>query len=264
MGFACYVFPSRLKSEEINQPIKQMKLSHLIPVTFSLLLVCGSFSPLRADDAAAAPVAPATATADDAAQKHIDKKTAGLLKALKLDDAAKAAQVKIILDGWVTTIVAWHKDNDAKLKELWSQWSKARSVVPKDEFPGEIIAHKIFDTYATLQPAYQTFTNKLAAELTPEQVDVVKEAWSRSPGMMRTYNAYLESAPGLNDDQKKVIYNRMFQAREDALLIDSDKEIINMFKVHKVKVEQYIGSLEWEKLHKAFANKGKAAASDAK
>lgn len=238
-----------------------MKLSHLIPIVFSLSLVCGSFSPLHADATNAnAPVA----SAEDAAQKHIDKKTGGLLKALKLDDAAKSVRVKSILDEWVVTIVAWHKDNDAKLKELWSQWSKARAVVPKDEFPGEIIAHKIFDTYATLQPAYQAFTNKLAGELAPEQVDTIKETWSRSPGMMRTYNAYLESAPGLTDDQKKVIYNQMYLAREDALLIDSDKEVINMFKVHKVKVEQYIGSLEWEKLHKAFANKGKAESSAAK
>jgi hypothetical protein len=241
-----------------------MKLSPLILAAVSLLLVCGSFSSLHAADATNATVAPAVAGTDDPAQKHIDKKTGNLLKGLKLDDAAKSARVKSILDGWIATDVAWHKDNDAQLKDLWSQWSKARSVVPKDEFPGEIIAHKIFDTYASLQPAYQSFTNKLAAELTPEQVDTIKEAWSRSPGMMRTYNAYLETAPGLTDDQKKVIYNRMFRAREDAMLIDSDKEIINMFKIHKVKVEQYIGSLEWEKLHKAFANKGKAEASEPK
>jgi hypothetical protein len=239
-----------------------MKLSRLIPVTFSLLLVCGSSGPLRADDATDA--TPPVTSADDAAQKHIDKKTGSLLKALKIDDAAKAARVKSILDGWVTTIVAWHKDNDPKLKELWSQWSKARAVVPKDEFPGEVVAHRIFDAYATLQPAYQSFTNKLAAELTPEQIDVVKETWSRSPGMMRTYNAYLETAPGLTDDQKKVIYNRMHQAREGAMLIDSDKEIINMFKVHKVKVEEYVGSLEWEKLHRAFANQGKTDPSETK
>lgn len=235
-----------------------MKLSRLIPAVFSLALVCGLSGSLRAaDETNAAPAA-------DAAQRHIDKKTGGLLKALKLDDAAKAARVKSILDGWLAAVIAWHKENDAGLHELWSQWAKARAVVPKDEFPGEVIAHKISDTYATLRPAYQSFTNQLAAELTPEQVDTVKETWSRSPGMMRTYNAYLETAPGLADDQKQAVFNHLYQAREAAMLTDSDKEIISIFKVHKVKVEQYIGSLEWEKLHKAFANKSQAGAKGEK
>jgi hypothetical protein len=56
----------------------------------------------------------------------------------------------------------------------------------------------------------------------------------------------------------------MLLAREDAMLTDSDKEIINLFKARKVKVEAYIGSLEWAKLHKAFANRGKTPKEDAK
>ena len=233
-----------------------MKLPRLIFITFSLLLVYGTTCPLHA--------ANTTNLIDDATQKHIDKRTDRLLNALKLDDAAKTARIKTTLDEWQVTIIAWHQQNDAKLKELWSQWNKARAVVPKDEFPGEVIAHKIFDIYTTLQPAYDAFTNKLATELSQTQIDTIKETWSRSPGMMRTYNAFLETAPDLNNDQKKVVYDRLYLAREGALLIDSDKEIINLFKVHKVKVEEYIGALEWEKLHKAFANKGKAESKEDK
>lgn len=239
-----------------------MKLSHLIPVSCAILLACGSLSLLRATDETNAVKAPVDAVA--AVQKNIDAKSDRMLKALKLDDAAKAARVKGIINAWLVAMIAWHKDNDAKLKELWSQWSKARSVVPKDEFPGEVIAHQISDVYASLKPAYESFTNQLAAELTPEQVDTIKETWSRSPGMTRTYNAYSEIASGLTDDQKKVIYNQMYMAREEAMLTDADKEIVNIFKIHKVKVEQYIGSLEWEKLHKAFANKGKTNSPAAK
>lgn len=239
-----------------------MKSSNLILAMVSLLLAGSSFCQLRAADSASLP-SPAASTAD-AAQKRIDAKSERLLKPLKLNDAAKAGRVKIIVDDWLATLAGWHQANDPRLKELWSQWSKARAVVPKDEFPGELIAHQIFDLYASLQPAYQAFTNKLAAELAPEQVDTFKENWSRSPGMKRTYNAYLEIADGLNDNQKQVVYDRMYRAREDAMLTDSDKEIINIFKCHKVKVEQYIGSLEWEKLHKAFANRGKAGSSGTK
>jgi hypothetical protein len=109
-----------------------------------------------------------------------------------------------------------------------------------------------------LKPAYQTFIGKLSTELSQEQIDTIKETWSRSPGMKRTYDAYLEIVPDLTEEQKKVIYNRMLLAREAAMLTDADREIVNIYKIHKVKVEAYVGTLEWAKLHRAFANRGKA------
>ena len=44
------------------------------------------------------------------------------------------------------------------------------------------------------------------------------------------------------------------------MLTDADREIVSIFKRHKVKVEAYVGTLEWAKLH-AFANRSKAAAA---
>jgi len=220
----------------------------------SLALVCSLVGPLRAVESDAVHNVSAL---DAATQKHVDSKVGHLLAAIKFDDEAKAARVKSLVGGWIVTIWNWHKVNDPKLKELWSKWNQARAVVPKDEFPAEVIAHQIDDVYASLKPAYQTFITQLSAELSPEQVDAIKETWSRSPGMMRTYKAYLEIVPDLNDEQKKVIFDQMKQAREDAMLTDADREIVAIFKRHKVKVEAYIGTLEWAKLHQAFANKGK-------
>jgi hypothetical protein len=201
---------------------------------------------------------PASAAIDAATQKRADDKAGRLLNTLKLDDTAKSERVKGLLSEWYVTMWAWHQEHDPKLKELWAQWNQARAVVPKDEFPAEVIAHRIDDVYAALKPAYRAFVEKLSAELSPEQVDTLKETWSRSPGKKRTYNAYLEIVPDLNDEQKKVILERMDMAREDAMLTDSDKEIVAIYKRHKVKVEAYVGTLEWAKLHRAFANKSKA------
>jgi hypothetical protein len=195
--------------------------------------------------------------ADAATQKRIDAKTGRLLGALKLEDTAKADRVKGILGDWLVTMWSWHQQNDPQLKELWAQWNQARAVVPKDEFPAEVIAHKIDDVYASLRPAYLAMVEKLSSELTPAQVDALKETWSRSPGMTRTYNAYLEIVPDLTEEQKKVIHDRMLIAREDAMLTDADKEIVAIYKRHKVKVEAYVGTLEWAKLHQAFAKRGK-------
>ena len=40
------------------------------------------------------------------------------------------------------------------------------------------------------------------------------------------------------------------------MLTDADREIVSIFKRHKVKVEAYVGTLEWAKLH-AFANRSR-------
>jgi hypothetical protein len=78
--------------------------------------------------------------------------------------------------------------------------------------------------------------------------------------MTRTYNAYLEIVPDLTEKDKQVIKDRMLLAREAAMLTDSDKEIVSIYKRHKVKVEQYVGTLQWSKVHKAYAERGKRAA----
>ena len=218
------------------------------------LLALASPAALRA----AEPGAP-----DDAAQKKVEQKADKLVDGLKLTDADKAAKAKTVTREWLVAMLAWHKEHDAELKGLWSEWNKARAVVPKDEFPGEVISYKIDGVYASLKPAYDDFIKKLSAELTPEQVDALKEAWSRSPGMTRTYKAYLEIAPDLSEKDQQVIHDRMLMAREAAMLTDSDKEIVSIYKRHKVKVEQYIGSLQWTKLHQAYGAKAKSEA-DAK
>ncbi len=216
------------------------------------------FRPLLATLAlACATLVPASAAPDAATQKRLDGKTTKIIGALKLEDTAKADRVKTLLGDWLVTLWDWHATNDPQLKELWTKWNAARAVVPKDEFPAEVIAYQIDDVYASLRPARDAFVAKLAAELTPEQLDTFKENWSRSPGLKRTYNAFLEIAPDLTDEQKRVIFDHLNRAREAALLTDADKEIVNIFKRHKVKAEAYVGTLEWAKLHRAFANKGK-------
>jgi hypothetical protein len=228
--------------------------SILLLGTCLLGLASGPLISLRAD---AASNVPPTASSSVSQKNSVDAKISKILGSLKLGDPAKGERAKVILSGWLLTLTDWHQKNDSQLKELWAQWAQARSMVPKDEFPGEVIAHRIDDVYATLRPAYEEFIQKLSGELSPDEIDRFKEAWSRSPGMRRTYNAFLEIAPDLSDEQKQVVLSHMMRAREAAMLTDSDKEIINIYKRHKVKVEAYIGSLEWAKLHRAYAKRSK-------
>lgn len=205
-----------------------------------------------------APSPASIAVTNPVTQKRIAGKADHLLAAIKLDDAAQAARAKAVMGEWFVAMWNWHRDHAAQLDELWSQWSQARSASPNDEFPGEVISRKIAAVYATLQPAYQTFTNQLAAVLSPEQVDAFKEAWSRKPGMTRTYKVYLEIVPGLTAAQQQVIHDLLLSAREAAMLTDDDREIVNLYKCQKIKVQTYIGALEWHRLYSDFVNRAKS------
>jgi len=232
-------------------------------VTFGIMTVLAGNIAARLDAAEPPPAAAASAV-DDATRKQAEQKAERIVLGLKLADADKRAKVKGIAAEWLGTMLSWHKEHDPQLAQLWSQWNKARSVVPKDEFPGEVIAHQIDDVYASLKPAYEDYIQRLSAELSAEQIDAIKENWSRSPGMNRTYNAYLEIVPDLAETDKEVIKARLLLAREAAMLTDADKEIVAIYKRHKVKVEQYVGTLEWAKLHKAFGERAKKQAAEKK
>jgi hypothetical protein len=222
------------------------------------MLICISTAPLSLG----ATADPAPPGLDDSTRKKIDQKVTRIVESTQITDAGKIDKVKSIVSEWLGVMSSWHKEHDAELARLWGAWNAARAVVPKDEFPGEVIAHRIDDVYASLKPAYETYIKRLSAELTPAQIDAIKETWSRSPGMTRTYNAYLEIAPELSEKDKQVIHDRMQQAREAAMLTDSDREIVAIYKRHKVKVEQYIGTLQWTKLHKAYAERSKSRAGE--
>lgn len=225
---------------------------HCVCVGILMLAAGGSAAARAADPPTGAPAG----TTDDAARKKIDQKAAKVVEPLKLADAGKAARVRAIAGDWLAVMAAWHREHDAELDRLWGEWNRARAAVPRDEFPGEVVAHRIDAAYASLRPAYEAYVGRLSAELTAEQVDAVKENWSRSPGMARTYNAYLQIVPDLTEKDKAVIKARLLLAREAAMLTDADKEIVAIYKRHKVKVEQYVGGLEWAKLHRAFAERG--------
>ena len=63
------------------------------------------------------------------------------------------------------------------------------------------------------------------------------DRYTRSPGAPRTYNAYLEMVPEMTDAEKAILWDRMVQAREEAMSAWSGKQIIKTFKKYKVRNE---------------------------
>jgi hypothetical protein len=215
-------------------------------VIFALI---GAFLCLRAAD---------SATSLD--QHTLDKRINPILTDLALRDAATEARIRAILEPHFQALHTWHAANDLTTTELWKQWADARATVHQDGVRAAEIAGQINQVYASFRPAHEGLLTSLAAVLSPAQVDAVKDSLTKSPGMKRTYDAYLQVVPNLTDAQKEFIQEKLRLARERAMDAIADKEKANIFKTQKVQIEAYIDAqgYDWKKSYTAFVAKMKA------
>src|SRR5213079_3143896 len=99
-------------------------------------------------------------TAPDADAKYnamIEKRVGEILDVLKLDDTAKQSKVHDILVTQYRALRDWQEANEAKLKD--------KSTTPEQK--QEILA--------TRKPLHDQFLSQLSEQLTPEQVEQVKD-----------------------------------------------------------------------------------------
>jgi hypothetical protein len=218
--------------------------------------LAGAFFCLRAAE-------PASASLD---QHTLDKRINPILKDLALGDAAKEARVRAILEPHFQSLQAWHVAHDAALAALWTQWAGARATAHQDEVKAAGIVQQIDQVYGSFRPAHDALLTALSAVLTPAQVDAVKDSLTKSPGVKRTFDAYLQVIPNLTSTQKEFILGKLQVARERAMDAISDKEKADIFKTQKVQVEAYIDAqgYDWKKSYKDFVAKVKAQTDAAK
>src|SRR5262245_10855997 len=104
--------------------------------------------------------APTTMPSSEAEAKYnadIEKRVAGILDALKLDDAAKNQKVHDILVAQYRALRDWEAEHGPDLKKKG------------------ITAEQKAEIIATRKPLHDSFLAKLSEQLTSEQIDVVKD-----------------------------------------------------------------------------------------
>jgi len=190
-------------------------------------------------------------------QKTLDKRTAPILKDLALGDAAKEAAVRAILEPHFQALHTWHEKNDAGLKALWNQWAEARSPEKKNDAHAATVSRQIDETYATFRPQHDAFLAALKTVLASAQIDAVKDSLTKSPGLKRTYDAYLQIVPQFTEAQKTFVREKLEIAREQAMDAQTNKEKADLFKKQKIQVEAYIDAAgyDWKKSYAAFVAK---------
>jgi Protein of unknown function (DUF3826) len=235
--------------------MKKNCLALFLPVA---LLCSGHIAAAQPASNPTTPEAAPVAAAEQKIQAGYEKHTREVLGALKLDDAAKAAKVHDIMVAQFAAWKAWHAQNDARLKELWADYGKARNT--KNQTNIDNAMAPIDAVYATFKPQHDAFKAELAAVLNPEQIDTVENTLTVGQ-LPRTYNAYGEIFHGLTEEQKAFILNKLKMAREEAIDAGSKDEKAAFFKKYKDQIEAYLTAQGYDvkQSYRDFVAKQKAA-----
>src|SRR5262249_33204765 len=146
--------------------------------------------------------------------KAIEGRTADIMKILALTDTNKAAQVHDAIIAQYRALNAWHEANDAKLKAARSDTNAVSQI------------------RASLKQLHDEFLSRLAENLTPEQIEKVKDKLTYGK-VQFTYAGYMAAYPGLAEEHKQKILEILKQAREEAIDGGSAEEKTAIFQKSK-------------------------------
>jgi hypothetical protein len=203
-------------------------LAHVLAVLlFALGARGGDFA--RADDADSKSDKEAAYTAEII--KRADKIVAPLGIA---DDAAKARVRDLIADQY-RRLRDVHAARDSRLEEVKGSHGGDKSIAEAWT--------KVARDAASIQLSelHRRFVARLSVELTPEQVDQVKDGMTY--GVVNvTFNRYLQLFPGLTEDQKREILANLIEARENAIDAGTSEEKHAIFGKYKGRINNYLSA----------------------
>jgi len=185
-----------------------MKVSLL---AMGIALLQFTFSPAYASKTAA------TASYEDTAYIRVITERAGkIVTALGLPDSVTFLRVRTIVANQYRALNAVYTDRDS----------------------GKIVQQNVDEKIAKLHTAY---LEKLATELTPQQIDKVKDGMTYGVVQV-TYRAYNQQLPNLNDEQKAYILSALIEAREHAMDAESSKKKHEWFGKYKGRINNYLSA----------------------
>jgi hypothetical protein len=163
-------------------------------------------------------------TPGDAETKYtasIEGRTAEILKVLALGDTNKAAKVHDVIVGQYRNLRSWHDENDAKLKAAKSDTNTTTQI------------------RASLKELHEKFLLALAENLSPEQIEQVKDKMTYGK-VQFTFAGYVSQYPRLSEENKAEILRLLKEAREEAMDGGSAAEKTAVFQRYKGKINNYL------------------------
>ncbi|HEY3761675.1 MAG TPA: DUF3826 domain-containing protein [Verrucomicrobiae bacterium] len=176
--------------------------------------------------------------------KAIEGRTANILKALDLTDTNKIAYVHDTVMAQWRGLRAWHDANDSKIKAAGTDTNAVAQI------------------QVSLRQMHAAFIAKLSQDLTPEQVEIVKDKMTYGV-VQATYNGYLQIVPNLTDTDKVKIMELLKDGREEAMDGGSQKEKAAIIKKYKGRINIYLDA-HGHNVSQAYKDWGAAQKAKAK
>jgi Spy/CpxP family protein refolding chaperone len=188
--------------------------------------------------------------AEAAYTASIEKRAEAHTKPLNLD-AEKDARVRKTIVEQYRALRDWHAANGPTVKDLKKKSGAEADTTKKAELQAELEK-----TEASLRTLHQGFLDKLSADLTPEQVDVIKDQMTYNVRNV-TYKAFNEMLPELKDHEKAEIMKLLTEARELAMDGGSSDEKHAIFGKYKGRINNYLSKQGYDlkAASKAFTEK---------
>lgn len=244
---------SRLKIlcfKKVQIPLKIYSIQNIKYMKSSILALLLTFSGITAI------FAQTNAAADkEAYNKMITDRAAKIVTKLYLNDAKKTEKVTVIVRDQYSNLNDIYAARDTRVKEIKEKNKDNKverdSALAKD---GRIVER-------ALNKLHKKYISKLSAQLTNEQVELVKNGMTYNV-LPITYKAYQEEILTLTEDQKKQILIWLTEAREHAMDAESSDKKHAWFGKYKGRINNYLSAagydlkkegVEWEKRRNAKA-----------
>ena len=158
----------------------------------------------------------------------IEKRTADILEELALTDSNNVVKVHDAIMAQYRTLRARDEAIDGMLTALSRNAPGAET-------------NRLAILPILSQTLHERFLAKLSAELTPEQVEKVKDKMTYNK-VKFTFDAYCEIVPGLADKDKARILEALKAAREEAMDGGSADEKSAIFQKYKDRINAYLNA----------------------
>lgn len=212
-----------------------MKTKHLS--TLAIQLAIAVLCQLPVPGHAQTTPAPTEAEKEAFYARSIEYRTADILKAINLPDAAKSNAVHDVL-------VAYY--HDLRVRDA--------AIDTRLKVDGKEVNYANRAEQLALQskPLHDSLLTKLAASLAPEQVEQVKDLMTYNKVKV-TAKAYDAIVSGLTDAEKAKILELLKAAREEAVDGGSAPEKSDIFQKYKKQINEYLVA-NGHDVDKAFAD----------
>ena len=178
-------------------------------------------------------------TKDSAYTRTLNERATKIATVLGISDAGKSNRVHGIIVQQYRDLNAIHEPRDAQIKAAKERASGDKAAA------NSAVETARAEAKPKLDKLHAEFLAKLSAELSPEQVEKVKDGLTYGVVPL-TYGAYLKMYPELKDEEKKQIMAWLVEARELAMDGSTSDEKHAVFGKYKGKINNYLSKAGYD------------------